>query len=360
MGAWQHGLWPSDDHPDAELLGSLACRLDLAIAEALGGATRVALLNFPNHDNPGDSALWLGARASLRRLGVTIGYSAVWDTLSPAALRAAVPDGPVLLNGGGNFGDVYQGQQGTRELVLAEFTERPVVQLPQTIRFREQTNLDRNRRLVEQHGRVTILARDAASAAFARDRFEATVLDAPDAAFGLGALPGPGAAPVTDVLWLIRGDGESAGHGGPPPGVDAVHAEWMGAQPDEPSWLRRHDLARRLNQRLRPRLAGHAGAARWGRGGWGPLALTLPPLAAGWTRRGVEILGRGRVVVVDRLHGHVLALLAGLPHIVLDTRQGKVSGTYRTWTHTSALASWADDGDSARDLALQRLGTSTP
>lgn len=339
-------------NPDQPLLDGLAGKVDAALQQALGGAKRVALLNFPNHDNPGDSALWLGARASLRRSGVKVAYSAAWDTLSPAALRSAVPDGPVLLNGGGNFGDLYAGQQKVRERVFAEFTERPIIQLPQSIHFRDPANLDRNRALVAAHGRVTIMAREQDSFDLAADVFDARTLLAPDAAFGLGSLPGPTGSPVADLLWLIRPDSdvESGGHGGPPEGIDARWQEWVGPQPEEPVWLRGHDRALRINRRLRPKLAADE---RWARFAWRPLAATFPPLAAGWTRRGVEILGRGRVVVVDRLHAHILALLAGLPHVVLDNNYGKVSGTHRAWTHPSTLARWADNGDEARSAAME-------
>ena len=51
--------------------------------------------------------------------------------------RRALPDGPILLNGGGNLGDVYARQQGVRERVLEAFVGRPVVQMPQSIWYRD-------------------------------------------------------------------------------------------------------------------------------------------------------------------------------------------------------------------------------
>ena len=70
------------------------------------------------------------------------------SAFSPLALREAIGDGPVLLNGGGNFGDLYAGQQQLRERVLAECRSNPVVQLSQSIHFEDPTNLDRVRQLV--------------------------------------------------------------------------------------------------------------------------------------------------------------------------------------------------------------------
>jgi pyruvyl transferase EpsO len=180
-----------DPNPDRALLGSLADRIDDGLRDVLGGARDVALVNFPNHNNPGDSAIWLGARAALRRIGVRVRYQCAWCTYSPGALRRALPDGPVLINGGGNFGDLYAGQQGLRERLLAELTGRRIVQLPQSIHFRERANLDRVRRLVAGHGGVTLIAREQRSKQLAQKEFDADVRLLPDMALALRELPRP-------------------------------------------------------------------------------------------------------------------------------------------------------------------------
>jgi len=35
-------------------------------------------------------------------------------------------------------------------------------------------------------------------------------------------------------------------------------------------------------------------------------------------RRGCDVLSQGRVVIADRLHGHILSLLLGLPHVLMN------------------------------------------
>src|SRR5699024_3836763 len=124
---------PRQPHPDSLLLDSLAHRIDIELPRALRGARTVALVNFPNHNHPGDSALWLGARASLKRLGVHVAYQCAWSSYSPEALARAYPERPVLINGGGNFGDLYRGQQRLRERLLADQRGRHIIQLPQSI-----------------------------------------------------------------------------------------------------------------------------------------------------------------------------------------------------------------------------------
>ncbi len=346
-------------HQDSALLAGLADRFDEQLGTALAGATEVALLNFPNHGNPGDSALWLGARASLRRLGVRICYRCAWCTYSPAALAAALPDGPVLLNGGGNFGDLYAGQQGLRERVFAELHGRRVIQLPQSIHFREQRNLDRNRRLVAEHGDVTLMLRDQASYDLASEQFDAASMLAPDAALALRGLPRLSADPSTDVLWLHRRpkDPEYVDHGTLPTDLKVREIEWLGKVEPEYVWPPVNRAGRAVNTRLLERCRTDE---RWARHAWRPLGATFVPYGEGHVLRGLSILVRGRVLVTDKLHGHLMALLAGIPHVVLDNSYGKVSGAYRTWTHPSTLTHWADSGDEAFDLARTLLADSSP
>ncbi len=74
-------------------------------------------------------------------------------------------------------------------------------------------------------------------------------------------------------------------------------------------------------------------------------------MAQAWTHRGCDILSRGRVVVTDRLHGHLLALLMDIPHVVLDNSYGKLRTMYETWTHTSVNAHWAEHPEQALEIA---------
>jgi pyruvyl transferase EpsO len=61
------------------------------------------------------------------------------------------------------------------------------------------------------------------------------------------------------------------------------------------------------------------------------------------------------VVVTDRLHGHILALLLGIPHVVLDNSYGKLHHFIRTWTHASPLVRMAAAPDEATALARELL-----
>lgn len=335
---------------------SFASRMADRIAGVLSGlldpGRPVALVNFPNHANPGDNAIWLGTHAVLRRIGVPVHYASNWSSFNEEAMRREIGDGPLLLNGGGNFGDLHAGQQGLREHVLERCTDRRIVQLPQSIWFRDDGNRERMRRLCASHPDFTLIVRERQSYETARRLFDVPTLLCPDMAFGLRTLERPAGA-SRELLWLGREDSERVPRESPPPGLDA--RDWIGADAAEgisDAALRVLRLNRRLIDFTRedPRRTARR---------WRTLAWTFGPLAEAWVRRGVEVVSSAKVMVTDRLHAHVFAILLGVPHVVLDNSYGKVGSTFETWTRESGLATWAattGDAIAAASALLAREG----
>jgi pyruvyl transferase EpsO len=81
------------------------------------------------------------------------------------------------------------------------------------------------------------------------------------------------------------------------------------------------------------------------------LSRTYDPAARRRLGRAVALLSGADVVVTDRLHGHVLALLLGIPHVLLDDRTGKVHALHATWTRDVAGVRAARDPAEALLLA---------
>lgn len=296
-----------------ERLATLTHRLIAPLADPAAG---YALLDFPNYSNIGDSLIWLGELAYFdRHAGRPASYVCTTYDFAPEALRAALPEGPIYLSGGGNFGDIWPRFQTFRLAVLDSMRGRPVVQLPQTLLFRDEANIRLTREAIKRHGRFTLLVRDERSLAFARDRLDCETFLAPDMAFSMGPLPSP--VPVTrDATFLVRTDQEASSDRGVlavPGGVDGVVTDWI-CENQAPTF------ADRIAGAVRRRLDRRTTEAR------------LRAIAAAERERGIGILGAGRVVVTDRLHGHILALLLGLPQVVVDNNYGKISGFMDAWT----------------------------
>src|SRR5690349_9799511 len=121
-----------------DVVGDLARAIDDRLGRLLAPGTPCALLDFPNHANVGDSAIWLGETARLRRHGVEIVYACDQETYAPERLAARLGDGVILLHGGGNLGDFWIEHQQFRERVIDEFRNNPIIQLPQTIYFMDE------------------------------------------------------------------------------------------------------------------------------------------------------------------------------------------------------------------------------
>lgn len=298
--------------------------------------TRCALALYPDHWNAGDAAIWWGTRRLLGELGVTVGHACDPWSYDPAALRASVPEGPILLLGGGNFGDVYPRESSLRRRILVDFPGRHIVQLPQSVWFRSPEAVAEMAGLVALQRNFTLVLRDDASLAFARRHFPAAnAVLCPDTVLALD-VHGREAAAESPVVALWRGDAEAAGQLPPlpsgwvardwtvPGGVlpeseqreltTAARAfrEWVGPPPP---WPPREGEACPLRRRL----------------AWRHLPWLWDQLAEDRARRGLRILSRGRVVITNRLHAHLLCTLAGIPHVACDTANGKLFAHRDTW-----------------------------
>ena len=322
----------------SSLIATLRKTIDEVLGPILAGTRRVALLDFPAHANVGDSAIWLGTLAYLRATGKEVCYSCDHSTYSRATLAGRLRDGVILLSGGGNFGDIWKHPQRLREQVVRDFPDARIVQLPQSIMFRDERELERARATFDAHPSLTLLVRDRRSLRFAAETFRAPSLLCPDMAFCLGPIARP--APATkSVVWLARTDRE-CGAGTPPAGVPSV--DWLHEPPSV-------ELC--LESFLRELVVEHPRAERTLRS---VLSRAANRAAAGRLRRGCAMLGEGRVVITDRLHAHILSLLLGIPNVILDNSYGKLHDFYHTWTSGSGLVRWARDPEHAIALAEER------
>ena len=326
---------PVDAH--AELLDSLEQRIADTLRPLVPADQPVALLDSPLTPNVGDSLIWLGTLAYLKQRGLRPCYTCTNRTFSPDTLARRIGRGTILLNGGGNFGDLYPDHQEFREEIATRFPNHRIVQLPQSIHFESQEALAATRRVLDRHRNFTLLVRDQASFDLARTTFRGPTVLSPDMCFALGPLERP--QPVHDVVWLAREDKEAREPLAPvPPGV--VRFDWLA-----------DELTPRLAlyRRLVPILAHR----EWLRG---PLAGLMSHEADATARacvaRGVRLLGQGRVVITSRLHGHLLCMLLGIRHVVLDNSTGKVHAAHDTWTHASPLVELAENQHEALARAL--------
>lgn len=310
------------------------------LGSVIAAGEPVALVDMPDHRNPGDAAIALGAFRALRAVGADLAHVCTRDTYSHDTVAAAVRDGVVLLSGGGNLGDLYPWNQRFRERVIADFPRNRIVQLPQTAHFTSPERLEASRKAMH-HEQLYLLLRDEASLHMAQASFDVPAQLCPDTAFGLGPITNRH-APHHDIVCLGRLDGEATGEIHRLEGPDLVHTDW----PLAPA-----DALRAGLRRLVGRTAKDEGSPVVPRSLERGFVRILPLLASASVRTATATIGRARVVITDRLHGHVLCLLLDVPHVVLDDRYGKVSAFFRTWNTGSTVAKLAEDPFQALELA---------
>ena len=313
---------------------ALIAELEAAIHACLKAHIRedepVAILDFPDIRNCGDSAIWLGEMAYLaNRHGKRPAYVSRMDDFSAEQLRRAAPGGPIFIHGGGNFGDIWGAHQDFRERVLELFADRPVIQFPQSIHYQSPERIEQSARAIARHRNFTLLVRDEESRAFAEKHFNCAVTLCPDMAFAIG--PVESAPAIFPVLAMLRADREKAGNADLSawPGVPVE--DWISESPRSVQASKAFGAASALLS-LKPadfRLA------------------KLDAAAHNRFRRGIRQISRGRAIVTDRLHVHICSLLIGRPHAVLDNSYGKVRrfmAAFSGGTDLSYRAASLDDG----------------
>jgi len=324
-------------------VAEIARRTAVGLIRKVFGRTRVALTDFPAYDNVGDSALWVGARNALRLADANVVYGCTHMSYDPVALRAAIRGGTIALAAGGNFGDVWPRRQQFRERVVRDFPDVRIVQLPQSITFNTQEAIDRCRSIIGAHKNFTLMVRDEKSEAFARDKLGFDPILCPDMAFGMEAIERIG-NPIVDVLCLKRRDKESAA-----PDWSAERAlvvDWGGLTPRE-QWINK-------STRYVRRLSGLGSVGRRA------ALAAFDARASHRVRYGIKQLSSGRVVISDRLHGVLIAHLAGIPVVAVDNVDKKVSALIGTWNSDWPMPPVADSFQEAYERGLAQISSNDP
>lgn len=310
----------------------LIARLDGMIHDALkphvDADAPLAMLDFPDYRNCGDSAIWLGQMSALQRhFGKRPAYVSRMHDFSAEDLERRVPEGPIFLTGGGNFGDIWVAHQDFREMLLKRFPNRKIVQLPQSIHYASAERVEQSKRAIGAHPDFTIMVRDAESKAFVEDNFDCAVQLCPDMAFAIGQLPArPSEIPL---LAMMREDPEKAG----------ADQEWPYPDIPKEDWIKERYSKVRL-----AKLIGAASSL------FTPQERALRILdAAAHQRfeRGISHISRGAVLVTDRLHVHICSVLLDRPHAVLDNSYGKIRRFMNAFYDGADLAYRADSLEDA-------------
>ncbi|MEO9945213.1 MAG: polysaccharide pyruvyl transferase family protein [Paraglaciecola sp.] len=306
-------------------------------------ATKIVLVDPPDHPNVGDSAILYGEMTFLSvhfpNAKVNfVDYKSYANGQKYLLERADC----ILFHGGGNFGDLWKRHQNTRLRIMREFPNKPMLQFPQSIHFKDQNNIAEMAEVISKCADYTLVVRDKNSLAFAEKHFSCKTNLSPDMAFYMPKLTR--LKPHLDTFCLLREDKELL--------VDKTKA--IISILDELTLTHKHEdwvieeapLKAKLNDLL----------CRWFK-----LHPSITPILQPIyeyirilymrdnVKRGVKLLSSGKIVVTDRLHAMIMSHLLGITNYTFDSLGSKVASFYKAWLSDASITHLIDDVDDLRE-----------
>jgi pyruvyl transferase EpsO len=306
----------------AELMCSLADKHDVLIS--LIGAAPVHYVDMPVHRNIGDLLIMLGTLHffELHKLKISL-RSAYFSYRSSWARAGDV----IVFQGGGNFGDLYEGPQQARQYVIEKLSGNRVIILPQTIHFRSQDAYVECCKIFSMHPDLHICVRDRKSLELALPMSRNVYL-LPDMAHQLWPIQ-RSCSLEKHHLALLRADAESAGAN--VTNFD-VRTDWRELVGCRNTWIRmiRGVLTALHVTHLDRRLLFNEVDL------WVKYSTKLVGEA-------IDLFSRFEVITTDRLHAHILSCLMGIPNTILNNSYGKNCSYVSEWTGLSNIVNFSSE-----------------
>lgn len=138
-------------------------------------------LELPYYENIGDTLIWEGTRQFFKQ----VKHKCLYSTSSITYYSHNISkDSLILLQGGGNFGDLWDDHHTFRQKIIKSHPQNRVIIFPQTVWYENSENIKKDEIFFANHPNVTMCARDKVSFKFMQEHFPKNkVLLVPDMAF---------------------------------------------------------------------------------------------------------------------------------------------------------------------------------
>lgn len=284
-------------------------------------------LDLPYYSNIGDILIWKGTEEFLQTLPYQCLYKAAIETYKKPIISKEVI---ILLQGGGNFGDIWRRHTNFCLRIIDEFPKNKIIILPQTVFYADEIILKKDAQLMGKHPNLTICARDRVTQHLLKTYFSKnTILLLPDMAFCI---------PQTWFLKYIKPEKRAAlffkrkDKEFQPFNYQKYMQNQQNIEEHEWPSMERTLMACRLMYYLK---SVHAIVKRF---------KSLSTISAKIVDRyaicvympfliklGVQFLSRYQYIYTTRLHGAILGVLLQKPMTFFDNSYGKNSSFYNTW-----------------------------
>jgi pyruvyl transferase EpsO len=270
---------------------------------AIPPGSKVLFLDYPHHMNIGDHLITKGTECFFANNNISVvGRFNLIDFPDRIDIHEKTI---IVLQGGGNFGDLYPQNHKFREAVVRRFPDHRIVVLPQTAFFQDDRKQLESIKVFSEHQHLVLFARDSVSASIMQ-AFSQMVFLAPDMAHYIGYLPSTNLA-SDDTLYLLRRDNELnyEAHAGLNPNVKPM---------DWPDLYKDGDRQRMLELRLQV-----DGFAEWYK--FMDYGIDMA----------IKLFSQYRNIVTSRLHGFILSQIMRKDCTLVDNNYGKNSSYIKTW-----------------------------
>jgi len=274
-------------------------------SKSLRTKKKFIIFGTPTHGNLGDQAIVKAEEEFLKQHypEYTIIEVPVYKTsLDVYFLRNIFRKGDLIfLHGGGNIGDLYLSNEIARRKVLQVMKGRPIIQFPQSYTFTSSKAARQERKMSQKiysssKNNFTLIARETKSLDLFRKYFpDNRILYTPDIVLILNERK---KIERKGILLCLRSDSEKV--------ISEENQSLM------------IDCLKEIYDEVN-------------------LTDTMVEFTVDKKTRDIELekkwdeYRRSKVVITDRLHGMVFAILTGTPCIVFDNYNSKVKNTYYDW-----------------------------
>ena len=275
------------------------------------------LLDVPYYTNIGDTLIWEGTKHFLKNLPHKCLYTVSVETYKHRPLS---PDTVIIMQGGGNFGDLWRRHQDLRLEVIKSYPENKIIILPQTVFYKDDAVFQEDAKILNSHKNLYICARDTGSFEYLQQSLTYNLLLVPDMAFYISnkLLKKHSKKEVDRALFLKRNDPEFCQYD------FSSYITEVDAQLDTCDWptMEHYYKTKRFLDKLLWR------KEQIGR---------VPDIYADWVfrphqvKKGIEFISRYKKVYTTRLHVAILSLLLDKEIVFFDNSYGKNSSFFDTW-----------------------------
>lgn len=292
------------------------------------------LLDTPNYKNIGDNLIWAGELTFLKRFPFNMVYAA---NMYLCNLSKIPQHSTILMQGGGNFGDMWRPSQEFRNKVVEICRQNKIIIFPQTVFYNDKTLLKKDTQLFAQHPDLTICARDHISYAILKKYFSHNnILLLPDMAFCLHLDKKISTTETGKVLLMKRVDKELnldidieniISNKLKKTGKKIHIKDWptynLGKQAERVNAIT-DTIQRKISERIiSVPVAGKLVDYRYG--------LKRRDNLDRYIKMGIRFINEYDEIYTTRLHGYILSVLLDKKVHIIDNSYGKNSSFFNTW-----------------------------